>query len=481
MGNAFPGLRERLLDWLDPARLGGVLVRPRTRYVLSWVLALAAGTVALSYAWAWASKPGRADGNDGHVNIDFGGQYLLARMVVLGRGPQLYDRDAQRRVLEASYPSGDAQELFDSTIARNGPEDPAGRVGGPLYPPVQALLFAPLGVLPPQTAYRVVQVTNLALVFVAGWLICSLTGGRVWWPVAATLLMVFPGFAGAINLGQNPVLSLTLLLLGWWLLGRGRPGLGGVSWGLLAFKPVWAAAFFLAPLLTRRWRFASAMLLTGLALGALTLPVVGWQAWLEWLAVGRLASQEYHHFESWVILSRDLLNLPHRWLLHFDHELAADPGRPLPTLLGWALWLAVVGATAFVALARRRAPAPLDGPPAAFILLGAYLSCYHFMYYDVLLAALPVCLLFTGPGSYREVRFWPPAVLLALLIALPYLCAFLDPTHHYPPCDTFCLLALWGWSGWSWLDTAPDEVRKGNGTRMNADQAHLRGSELNRS
>ena len=47
--------------------------------------------------------------------------------------------------------------------------------------------------------------------------------GRVRWPVASTLLMVFPGFAGAINLGQNAMLSLTLLLLGWWQLTRGRP------------------------------------------------------------------------------------------------------------------------------------------------------------------------------------------------------------------------------------------------------------------
>src|SRR4051812_46848049 len=139
MGNTFPGLQERLLDWLDPARLGALLVRPRTRYVLSWVVALAAGTVALGYAWTWGKKPGRADGNDGHVNIDFGGQYLLARMVVKGQGPQLYDRDAQWRVLQVSYPPGDARELFDATIVRNSPEDPAGRVGGPLYPPVQAV------------------------------------------------------------------------------------------------------------------------------------------------------------------------------------------------------------------------------------------------------------------------------------------------------------------------------------------------------
>ena len=61
---------------------------------------------------------------------------------------------------------------------------------------------------------------------------------------------------------------------------------------------------------------------------------------------------------------------------------------------------------------------------------------------DVLLAALPVCLLFTEPDRYLEVCFGPhgdrrassllPPTLLALLIGLPYLCALLDPTHEAP-------------------------------------------------
>ena len=43
-------------------------------------------------------------------------------------------------------------------------------LGGSLYPPVHGLLFAPLSLLPPHSAYRVMQVLNLALVFVlVGW------------------------------------------------------------------------------------------------------------------------------------------------------------------------------------------------------------------------------------------------------------------------------------------------------------------------
>src|SRR5207253_2803043 len=80
----------------------------------------------------------------------------------------------------------------------------------------------------------------------------------------------------------------------WGLAVRGRNVAGGMVWGLLAFKPVWAAAFFLVPLLTRRWRFALAMLGTGAALGLATLPFVGLQTWFDWLAVGREATGLYN-------------------------------------------------------------------------------------------------------------------------------------------------------------------------------------------
>ena len=115
-------------------------------------------------------------------------------------------------------------------------------LGGPLYPPVHGLLFAPLGMLQPRAAYRIMQTLNLVLVFGLGWLAQRLSDGRVWWPVASLLLMMLPGYAGAINLGQNAVLTLVLLALGWWQMTRGRPVIGGILWGFLAFKPVWQLA-----------------------------------------------------------------------------------------------------------------------------------------------------------------------------------------------------------------------------------------------
>jgi hypothetical protein len=208
------------------------------------------------------------------------------------------------------------------------------------------------------------------------------------------------------------------------------------------------------------------MLLTGLALVLLTLPLVGVQSWLDWLAVGRLASGHYARDRNWIFLSRDLVGIPRRWLLHFSDGTATDADRPLPTVLGVGLWLAVPLVTAAVALRRRHEPAAAAGPAAAFVLLGAFLSSYHFIYYDMLLAALPVAVLFAGPARLADLRV--PLALLALLIALSYFAALLDPSFFFPPFDTFCLLLLWAWCGWTWLVTPPCRAVRGASPRCPA-------------
>src|SRR5438132_8636253 len=243
------------------------ILGPRGRYVLAWVVALAiTAGVAIRARHAFdgrymekAADQLRADGNLGHALVDFGGQWLMARMIVTGHGHELYHRDAQRTILTAAYPrfdEGPGQEQSDAerllewlvTAPPRSADEP--KIGGALYPPVQALLYAPLGLLEPRPAYRLTQCVSLGLTWFAGAAFAGIARGRVWWPVATSVLMVFPGYAGALNLGQNSILSLTILLCGWWLVTRGRECVGGACWGFLAFKPTWALAFFLVPLLT---------------------------------------------------------------------------------------------------------------------------------------------------------------------------------------------------------------------------------------
>jgi hypothetical protein len=521
------------------------LLRHRlTYYLLAWAVALTASGVALHHARHAFDDADRRDGNWGHATIDFGGQYLMGRMLVTGHGRQLYDRTVQREVLRPAYPDEDGEPdkpdvdklmswimggddaraaevvgSFAAPLAAAGPVQAAAllaagqgewtgervrqaaekQVGGPLYPPVNAFLYGPLALLAPRTAYHLQQIANLGLAFAAGLGLRQLSRGRVWWPVATTALMIFPGFGGSINLGQNAILTLVLLIWGWLLAARGRPGWGGAVWGLLAFKPVWAMAFFLVPLLSRRRRFGLAMLATGAALGLATLPFVGLQSWLDWLHVGREAAALYKVDENWIFLSRDLLSVPRRWLLDFKGtpEPERDADWLTPALIGWALIAVALEATVRLAVLRRRQAQVPDGPPAAFLLLGAWLCCFHFMYYDVLLAVLPVFLLFTEPRRYLQPlllavlplrraavgagvidyhraalpRGLPPDVpplpagyrhlwvlnrlaptVYVLIVATHYVFPRLGlGDHKGTPWDTFCLMGLWAWCGWQWL------------------------------
>src|SRR5204862_6896415 len=64
----------------------------RTRYVLAWVAAVAlAGFELYHYSRGFADAS-RRDGNWGHATIDFGGQYLMGRLLLEGHGRDLYNR-----------------------------------------------------------------------------------------------------------------------------------------------------------------------------------------------------------------------------------------------------------------------------------------------------------------------------------------------------------------------------------------------------
>jgi hypothetical protein len=422
----------------------------RIRYSLSWLLAMATAAGYLYYSWHHFDDADRRDGNRGHTFIDFGGQYLLGRMLVRGQGRHFYHRPTQRRVLEEAYSrqnesreqeTSDADQLMTSFMGDD--ETRSDAIGGPLYPPIQSFWFYPFSWLPPQTAYRLLQFLIVLGAFVAGLGLSVLSQGRFWWPLAAVAVMIFPGFAGSLSLGQNSIFSLNILIWGLVLIRRDWPVGGGLLWGLLAFKPVWAGAFFLVPLWTGRWRAGMAMLACGLGQMILTLPVMGWKSWEDWLRVSQEAMRVSQTDEFWILRSRDVFTLPRRWL-DFDSDVPDLQMAQTATLAGWGLWLIVVGITTAVVILRKSQRGLVAGPGSAFIFLGAFLSCIHFMYYDVLLAALPVSLLYVG----QKLPPWPFHILIAVLLLAPAIPAL---QLGEPPTETWCLLGLWALSGWSWI------------------------------
>jgi arabinofuranan 3-O-arabinosyltransferase len=465
-----------------PSRTLAFLTARRTRLILSWLVLLGAIGHRGWQAWVNCRNADRPDGNDGHTSIDYGGQWMMGRLLVLGHGRELYSRPRHLEVARASYPvdreAPKASEHDAERLVGYYPGDPTDPVGGPLYPPIHAFVMAPLALISnPYLSYRVAQGLMLGLVLVAGLGVRYATAGRWWWSAATAYLLLFPGCRGAIDLAQNSPFSLALLVWGWGLIVRGRPGWGGVLWGLLAFKPVWAVSFLAALVLLRQWRAAAAMTATGAALVLLTLPVVGVQAWFDWLHVGRLGADMYAVDRNWIFLSRDLFGIPRRILLDF-REGTAVADRPVAGYAGWALWLVIATVTTAIAWLGRRADTR-SGPLPALVLLGAWLCTYRFMYYDALLAAVGVVAILSDPRPYFRRAWWPftswASVLAGLLLLVENAIAPLnleltgslmglrrtitapDQTTHlavptiyiasgdYYPWDTAVVFALWVW------------------------------------
>jgi arabinofuranan 3-O-arabinosyltransferase len=530
-----------------------LLWHPVTRYSLAWLLALVVAGIAFYYAWYDFQNDKRAGNTDGHAAIDFGGQYLIGRMLQSGHGHELYFRKQQREVLADAYPATEEEEgpdvkehdanhliiysidadasvnergRFEAWILTTVGEDTAinpPEIGGPLYPPINAFFYYPFACMKPVHGYRTNQVVNLVLAFAAGLGVSLLSRGRLWMPIAASVVFIFPGYAGSICLAQNATLTMNILLWGWVLISRDRPVAGGMVWGLLAFKPVWLLSFLLVPILTRRWRVLLAMVGAAAALALATLPFVGLHSWFDWLYVGRAAADTYDVDENWIWKSRDLYSIARRWLLDF-HAAEADSDRiPYPTWT-WILSLTplvlVFGSLVTAAFIRRRKIArATDGPAAAFLLLGAWMMCYHFMYYDVLLAYLPVALLFTDPRRYLKPLFigmWPfgrskPSAalldayrpdhyfhrrswlpylhgygqvllvnslvmtLLAALISIQYIFPYFGlNVYHCTPWDTFVLIGLWLWCGYRVFATKDDAPAENEAHQHSEEEGRLR-------
>ena len=235
-------------------------------------------------------------------------------------------------------------------------------VGGPLYPPIQAFVMAPLAQTDdPQRAYFTIQWIMIGMGFFAGLGISVLTRRRIWWPVATIVILGFSGFTGGHQLGQNPALSLAILVWGWALMSYGWQMGGGMVWGLMAFKPLWAVAFLLAIVLTRRWRACIGLIAVGIALVALTIPFVGVQTWIDWLKVGQVADRIYNVDPNWIPLSRDLINFPKRLLIDFDEYPYFGRDRWYAHFAGWLLCVFVVEATVRLTQAFPRAFPEDDG------------------------------------------------------------------------------------------------------------------------
>src|SRR5262249_1315806 len=141
-------------------KVGIALGEERARRALAWAAALIGVLVCVIGGWLAQRDPRRADGNRGHVSLDFRGLWLMGRRLVRGQGFYLYERSHKRAVLVAAYPPGDEnpdQEKSDAEAimaAMMGQDAEDYEPSGPLYPPLDAFVYAPLGLASPRLGYR---------------------------------------------------------------------------------------------------------------------------------------------------------------------------------------------------------------------------------------------------------------------------------------------------------------------------------------
>src|SRR5262249_26323305 len=106
-----------------------------------------------------------------------------------------------------------------------------GCVGGPLYPPVHAFVMAPLALENDvRSAYRQFQAMSLGLAYFAALGVAVLSRGGIPWSIASIAVLLYPGCRSCLDLGQNALLTLTIVIWGWALASRGRPLAGGAVW-----------------------------------------------------------------------------------------------------------------------------------------------------------------------------------------------------------------------------------------------------------
>jgi len=421
---------------------------------------------------------------EGHITCDFANQWLHGRMAVEGRWRQMYIVEYQRQALAWGY-QGKAFADMDRDILQKGMWGTSLGVEGPLYPPVAALFFAPLGALPPAWAHKLATLIYVLLALAGGWLLSRITERALPWQVAALFVLLFPNFPGSLSLGQNSPLTLFIVLGGWFFLVQGKDWAGGLLWGLLVYKPVFFVGLAWVPLLLGRWRFFASSIGMAAALCLATFPLGDIYPWQRWLfVVGPNAADIYTKDVNWIWMSRDLLGLPRRQLWnwedfsrHVSYYFWLEPWDPavlqkvqtdrveiiglrveVPVqAIAWGLWGAALATTVLGYLAcrlrswMRAVPTDSQDLCHAFVLYGSMLTVYHFMHYDLLLLILPTALLLGRWRRFTPAVRWMLTVALAVLLYNTWDLAF----GHYAvrlPVELFVFLALWvgaGWAAWN--------------------------------
>ena len=189
---------------------------------------------------------------------DFRGFYVAGYMVRTGQASQLYNFPLEKRLQD---------ELVSPELTVN-----------PLtHPPFEALWFAPFSYLPFRAAYLVYGAVNLAVLVLILPMIRRYFGNLAppWDLLPVALIAGFLPICIALVQDQDSILLLAAFATSGTLLAERRDALAGVVLALGLFKFQVVLPLALLYLVWRRWKFAAWFSLTGSALAAVSIAMVG--------------------------------------------------------------------------------------------------------------------------------------------------------------------------------------------------------------
>jgi len=350
---------------------------------------------------------------------DFSIFYTAGLILKRGQGHELYNNALQWRT----------QREFASVRVAEGPLPYN-------HPPFEAILYVPLAFLSYLLAYKLWAALNVLLL--AGILIFLRPNIRhsfaayPWLPFLATFGF-YPMAAGLMQ-GQDAILLLAVYSLTYAALRRGKDAQAGMWLGLGLFKFHFVLPFVFILLLLRRLRAVSGFLLSGVAVAAASLELVGWR---ELLYYPRYVWDINRHPPMPVIRPEDMPNL--RGL--FTGWTWSSHLAPWPEI-----GLVVVSLALLAWAARQWDPANLSDLTSwnngfSIALVVTFLVSYHAYTPDMSFLFLP-CLLVMEYMMEGCVRRWYGVVLWLCLGALFFSPLYLVLTLHYSQQHMFALVLL---------------------------------------
>ncbi|MGH7794635.1 MAG: glycosyltransferase family 87 protein [Candidatus Binatia bacterium] len=154
------------------------------------------------------------------------------------------------------------------------------------HAPYELLLFLPLAHLSYPAAHAIWSGVNLVFLIIMLQILLRYAHSRHSFFIGASFLAWFPTME-ALRLGQDSIMSTLLLLAVFVSLKQQRDGLAGLFLALGLYKPQLVLPMAGALLVARRWNSLVVFSITGAALVAVSLAMVGWQGAFDLVSILR--------------------------------------------------------------------------------------------------------------------------------------------------------------------------------------------------